>query len=85
MAPAKFFVHRHIRPQYACCRCETISAARDNLILSRSALAEWVGRVGVARQPLADRLIWHLLQGNTLHADESVPRRRTGGGTPLQV
>ena len=122
--PAKFFVHRHIRPQYACRRCETITAApipaavidggmaavgllswimtskfvdhlplyrleqiaaRDNLILSRSTLAEWVGRVGVALQPLVGQLVWHLLQGNTLHADESVPRRRTGGGTPLQV
>lgn len=25
--PAKFFVHRHIRPQYACRSCETITAA----------------------------------------------------------
>ena len=24
--PAKFFVHRHIRPQYACRTCETITA-----------------------------------------------------------
>jgi transposase len=108
--PAQFFVHRHIRPQYACKNCETITAApippavidggmaaigllvwviiskyqdhlplyrleqiaaRDNVILSRSTLAEWVGRVGVALQPLVDRLIWHLLQGNTLHADET--------------
>jgi len=108
--PAKFFVHRHIRPQYACRNCETITAApippavidggmaavgllvwvliskyldhlplyrleqiaaRDNVILSRSTLADWVGRVGVALQPLVDRLIWHLLQGNTLHADET--------------
>lgn len=108
--PAKFFVHRHIRPQYACKNCETITAApippavidggmaavgllawvmiskyqdhlplyrleqiaaRDQVILSRSTLAEWVGRVGVALQPLVDRLTWHLLQGNTLHADET--------------
>ncbi len=108
--PAKFFVHRHIRPQYACRACETITAApvppavidggmaavgllawvmigkyqdhlplyrleqmaaRDNVILSRSTLADWVGRVGVALQPLVDRLTWHLLQGNTLHADET--------------
>jgi len=108
--PAKFFVHRHIRPQYACRRCETIAAApippavidggmaavglltwimiskyvdhlplyrleqiaaRDHVILARSTLAEWVGRVGVALQPLVDRLTWHLLQGNTLHADET--------------
>jgi transposase len=108
--PAKFFVHRHIRPQYACRNCVTITAApippavidggmaavgllawvivskyqdhlplyrleqiaaRDNVILARSTLAEWVGRIGVALQPLADRLTWHLLQGNTLHADET--------------
>lgn len=25
--PAKFFVHRHIRPQYACKTCETVTAA----------------------------------------------------------
>jgi transposase len=108
--PAKFFVHRHIRPQYACKHCESITAApippavidggmaavglltwvviskyldhlplyrleqiaaRDNVILSRSTQAEWVGRIGVALQPLVDRLTWHLLQGNTLHADET--------------
>jgi transposase len=108
--PAKFFVHRHIRPQYACRVCETITAEpippavidggmaavglltwvmiskfqdhlplyrleqiamRDKVILSRSTLADWVGRIGVALQPLVDRLIWHLLQGNSLHADET--------------
>ncbi len=108
--PAKFFVHRHIRPQMACKQCATITAApipaavidggmaavgllswviiskyldhlplyrleqiaaRDQVNLSRSTLAEWVGRVGVALQPLAERLTWHLLQGNTLHADET--------------
>ncbi len=108
--PAKFFVHRHIRPQYACRVCETITAepilpavidggmaaigllvwvmiskfqdhlplyrleqiaARDQVILSRSTLADWVGRIGVTLRPLVDRLIWHLLQGNTLHADET--------------
>ena len=31
-------------------------AARDRVILSRSTMAEWVGRIGVALQPLADRL-----------------------------
>ncbi len=88
--PARFFVHRHIRPQYACRTCETISAApippavidggmaapglltwvmiskfldhlplyrleqiaaRQQVPLARSTLAEWVGRVGVALQP----------------------------------
>ena len=108
--PAKFFVHRHIRPQYACRDCETITAApippaiinggmaavgllvwvliskyvdhlplyrleqiaaRDQVILSRSTLAEWVGRTGVALQPLVDRLTELLLERGTLHADET--------------
>ncbi len=108
--PARFFVHRHIRPQYACRSCETISAApippavidgglaavglyvwiligkyldhlplyrleqiatRDNVMLSRSTMAQWVGRIGVALQPLADRLRELLLERNVLHADET--------------
>ena len=79
--PARFFVYRHIRPQYACKTCETVTAeqvppavidggmaapgllvwviinkhlnhlplyrleqiaAREQVILSRSTLAEWV-------------------------------------------
>lgn len=118
--PAKFFVHRHIRPQYACRHCETITAApippavidggmaaiglltwvmiskfldhlplyrleqiaaRNGVILSRSTLADWVGRIGVALQPLADRLTWHLLQRDSLHADETpVPQLDPGNG-----
>lgn len=108
--PARFFVHRHIRPQYACRTCATVSAApippavidggmaavglyvwviigkyldhlplyrleqiaaRDQVMLSRSTLAEWVGRVGVALQPLADRLTELLLERPVLHADET--------------
>lgn len=56
-------------------------AARDNVILSRSTLAEWVGRIGVALQPLVDRLTWHLLQGNTLHADETPVAQLDPGGS----
>ena len=118
--PAKFFVHRHIRPQYACRACETITAepippavidggmaavgllawvligkyldhlplyrleqiaARHGVILSRSTLADWVGRLGVALSPLADRLAWHLLQRACLHADETpVPQLDPGNG-----
>ena len=108
--PARFFVHRHIRPQYACRACETVSAApippavidggmaavglyvwliigkyvdhlplyrleqiaaRDRVILSSSTLADWVGRIGVALQPLADRLAVLLLERSVLHADET--------------
>ncbi len=108
--PARFFVHRHIRPQYACRACETITAApvpaaiidgglaapgllawvaigkfadhlplyrieqiaaRQEVILPRSTLAEWMGRVGVALSPLADRLAERLKQSPVLHADET--------------
>lgn len=108
--PARFFVHRHIRPQYACRACETVVAApippavidgglaaiglyvwliigkymdhlplyrleqiaaRERVILSRSTLAEWVGRIGVSLQPLADRLAMRLLERAVLHADET--------------
>ncbi len=118
--PARFFVHRHIRPQYACRSCETVTAApippavidggmaavgllswvmiskfqdhlplyrleqiaaRDGVALSRSTLADWVGRLGVALQPLSDRLTWHLLQRDCLHADETpVPQLDPGNG-----
>ena len=108
--PARFFVHRHIRPQYACRACETVSAApippavidgglaatglyvwvligkyldhlplyrleqmaaRDQVMLSRSTMAQWVGRIGVALQPLAERLVELLLERPVLHADET--------------
>jgi transposase len=108
--PARFFVHRHIRPQYACRHCETMHAApvpaaiidggmaapglltwiivskfvehlplyrleqiatRQEVPLSRSTLADWVGRVGVALQPLVDRLAEMLLLRPVLHADET--------------
>lgn len=108
--PARFFVLRHIRPQYACRQCETMTsapvppavidggmaapgllawvaiskyldhlplyrleqiAARDQVILSRSTMSEWIGRIGVALQPLADRLSEKLLEQTSLHADET--------------
>jgi transposase len=108
--PAKFTVIRHIRPQYACRACETITAAlvpaavidggmatpgllawvavskyadhlplyrleqiaaRQDVPLARSTLAEWMGRIGVALQPLADRLAEWLRQEPVLHGDET--------------
>ena len=118
--PAKFSVERHIRPQYACRQCETITAAaipasiidgglatpslhawvviqkyldhlplyrieqistRHGVTLSRSTLAEWIGRIGVALQPLADRLVELLKQRSVLHADETpVPQLDPGKG-----
>jgi transposase len=116
--PARFFVHRHIRPQYACRACETVSAApippavidgglaavglyvwviigkyldhlplyrleqiaqRQDVVLSRSTLAQWVGRIGVALQPLADRLALWLRSRSVLHADETPVRQLDPG------
>jgi transposase len=117
--PAKFTVHRHIRPQYACKHCETVTAApvppavidggmaaagllvwvivskfadhlplyrlaqiaaRQGVTLALPTLADWVGRIGVALQPLADRLAWHLLQEGVLHADETPVQQLDPGG-----
>ncbi|MEW6679380.1 MAG: IS66 family transposase [Pseudomonadota bacterium] len=108
--PARFTVIRHIRPQYACRACETVTAApvpaavidgglatpgllawvatskyadhlplyrleqiaaRQDVPLSRSTLADWMGRIGVTLQPLADRLAEWLRQEDTLHGDET--------------
>ena len=46
-------------------------AARDRVILSSSTLADWVGRIGVALPPLADRLVALLLERGVLQADET--------------
>ncbi|MFB9066899.1 IS66 family transposase [Pseudofulvimonas gallinarii] len=45
--------------------------ARSGVELSRSTLAEWVGAVGVALQPLADRLAAQLREQAIVHADET--------------
>ena len=46
-------------------------AARSGVALSRSTLADWVGRIGVALEPLWLRLAERLRQGTVLHADET--------------
>ncbi|MBK7491779.1 MAG: IS66 family transposase zinc-finger binding domain-containing protein [Nitrosomonas sp.] len=111
--PAEFFVHRHIRPQYACRTCETVVAepvppavinggmatpdcrittakyldhlplyritqiaARGRCNATALTLAEWVGRVGVALQPLVDRLIFALIESRVF-----ARRRNSGGAT----
>ncbi|MCB1632232.1 MAG: IS66 family transposase [Pseudomonadales bacterium] len=45
--------------------------ARSGVELSRSTLAEWIGAVGVALQPLVDALRDELLACPVLHADET--------------
>ncbi len=61
-------------------------AARQGLILSRSTLADWVGRVGLELQPLVDALIALLLERQGLHADETPMRQLDPGqGKTRQV
>jgi transposase len=48
--------------------------------LPRSTLADWIGRIGVALDPLVDRLKALLLEDEVLHADET-PVRQLDPGT----
>jgi len=50
-------------------------AARQGVPLARSTLAQWIGRIGVVLQPLADRLKELLRQRACLHADETPVRQ----------
>jgi len=110
MIPARFFVKRHIYPNYVnpttgemvCAlrpaaiidggyasaallswviinkyvdhlplyRIEQM-AAREGVTLSRSTLADWIGRVGTALTPLFNVLQTQLLNTTVLHADET--------------
>jgi hypothetical protein len=54
-------------------------ATREGVTLSRSTLAEWVGRIGVALDPLAQRLAELLRQRRVLHADETPVRQLDPG------
>jgi transposase len=45
--------------------------ARSGVALSRSTLAEWIGAIGVALQPLVDAVRRELLACPVLHADET--------------
>lgn len=116
--PARFFVHRHIRPQYACRTCDSVTAApvapaiidggmaapgllawivvskfvdhlplyriaqigeRQGVPLPISTTSDWAGKVGVALQPLADRMAELLRMRPTLHADETPVRQLDPG------
>jgi transposase len=54
-------------------------AARSGVVLARSTLADWVGRIGVALEPLCERLADLLRQGKMLHADETPVRQLDPG------
>ena len=44
---------------------------RHGASIARSTLAQWVGQLGLALQPLVDRLSTLLKRGQVLHADET--------------
>jgi len=123
--PGRFQVIRHVRPKYACTRCDTISQApvpdlpilrgratpsllamivvskyidhlplyrqseiyaRDDVDLSRSTLADYVGKAASLLKPIATAIGAHVFAGEKIHGDDTpVPvlapglgRTRTG-------
>ena len=54
--PARFFVHRHIRPQYACRTCQTVSAAPIPAAIVDGGLAAPGLRTWVVTQKFLDHL-----------------------------
>lgn len=54
-------------------------AARQDVHLPRQTMAEWVGKVGVALQPLVDAMTKRMLQEPVLHADETPIRQLDPG------
>lgn len=46
-------------------------AERDGVTLSRSTLADWIGRIGIAMMPVFSRLKCLMQQRDELHADET--------------
>ena len=67
LEPAKFFVHRHIRPQYACKHCQTITAAP----IPPAVIDGGMAAIGLLVWVIISKYLDHLLQGDTLHADET--------------
>lgn len=59
-------------------------AERSGVRLSRSTLAEWVGRTGVALAPLVDRLRDKLRARTVLHADETPVQQLAPGNGKTQ-
>lgn len=59
-------------------RLEAI-AAREQVLLARSTLADWIGRIGVALEPLGERLKARLLECDVIHADETPVRQLDPG------
>jgi transposase len=55
--------------------------ARENVELSRSTMAHWVGQVSALLAPLIDALRAHVFAGNRLHGDDTpVPVLEPGKG-----
>jgi transposase len=54
-------------------------AARSGVILQRSTLSKWVGKIGLALEPLYKRLIELLLTSTILHIDETPVRQLNPG------
>ncbi len=72
--PARFFVHRHIRPQYACRACETISAAPVPAAIIDGSLAAPGLLAWVATAKYADHLPLYRIEQIAARQDVPLPR-----------
>jgi len=60
---------------------QSLIYAREGITLSRSTMAEWVGRASWLLQPLVEKLREHVVSGNRLHGDDTpVPVLEPGKG-----
>ena len=74
IVPAKFFVHRHIRPQYACRRCETVSATPVPAALIDGGLAAPRLLAWVAVSKFVDHLPLYRLEQIAQRSEVVLPR-----------
>jgi len=72
--PAKFFVHRHIRPQYACRACETVSAAAVPAAIIDGGLAAPGLLAWVTVSKFVDHLPLYRLEQIAERSDVPLPR-----------
>jgi transposase len=72
--PARFFVHRHIRPQYACRACETVTAAPIPAAIVDGSLAAPGLRAWVVTQKFLDHLPLYRIEHIGERQGVSLPR-----------
>ena len=76
--PTRFFVHRHIRPQYACRQCETVSAAEVSPAIIDGGLAAPGLLAWVLIQKYVDHLPLYRIEQISDRAGLAIPKSTLG-------